>query len=270
MIELLVVLAALGFLLALLLPAVQKVREAAARAQTQNDLKQMVLALHNFHDTNKQMPPAFGKFGGSKAPLSVHVHLLPYLEQNNLYQQYLQGQGDDQAEIPVFNSPADPSRPKPAGVQNFPANLRLFSTKGLQTQWDAPMPALGKEEPGNARLANVTDGLSNTIAFGTRYGACGEGGSRYASAPNTNTAAFFGQNAAKGKAKPADTTATFLLHPAAGQCVPTPLMGHAFYNFGIDVALADGSTRTVTADITPRTWNAAMQPNDGQVLGNDW
>jgi hypothetical protein len=148
--------------------------------------------------------------------------------------------------------------------------MQAFSAKGMQTQWDAPMPALGKEEPGNVRIANVTDGLSNTITFGTRYGVCGEGGSRYASAPNTNAAPFFGQNAAKGKAKPADTTGTFLLHPAAGQCVPTPLTGHAFCNFGIDVALADGSVRTATADITPRTWNAAMQPNDGQPLGNDW
>jgi hypothetical protein len=130
----------------------------------------------------------------------------------------------------------------------------------------------GSSIPATATTSPATfpDGTANTIVFGTRYGVCGEGGSRYASAPNTNTAAFFGQNAAKGKAKPADTTGTFLLHPAAGQCVPTPLMGHAFYTSGIDVALADGSVRTVTAQISPRTWNAAMQPNDGQVLGNDW
>jgi type II secretory pathway pseudopilin PulG len=273
MIELLVVLAILGFLLALLLPAVQKVREAAARAQTHNNLRQVVLAMHGFHDTYKQLPPAFGKFAGLKTAQSVHVYLLPFLEQQQLFNQYLKDQGENRDSQVVFSFVAanDPSHPDPpAGIQNSAANLRIFSTKGLQTQWDAPMPALGKEEPGNARIASFTDGLSNTIAFGTRYGVCGDGGSRYASAPNTNTAALFGQNPGKVRAAPANMTANYLLHPAANQCRPTPLMAHSFSNFEIDVALADGSVRVVTANISTQTWNAAMQPNDGQVLGNDW
>jgi prepilin-type N-terminal cleavage/methylation domain-containing protein len=274
MIELLVVLAILGFLLALLLPAVQKVREAAARAQTQNNLKQVVLAMHSCQDTFKSLPPAFGKFAGMKTAQSIHVHLLPFMEQNILYQQYLQEQGDDRDRQVIFGfvSPSDPSHPNPpAGIQNSAANLRAFSTKGLQTQWDAPLPALGKEEPGQARIpASFPDGTSNTIVFGTRYGTCGDGGSRYASAPNTNTAAFFGQNPAKVTAAPANMTATFLLHPAANQCRPTPLMGHAFSASGIDVALADGSSRFVSARVSITTWNAAMCPNDGQVLGADW
>ena len=272
MIELLVVLAVLGFLLALLLPAIQKVREAQARAQTQGDLKQLALALHNSNDTYRRLPPAFDAFAGLKAPHSLHVYLLPFIEQANLYNQYTQGQGDDQAVVPTFVSPADPSKPNPPkGVQNFPANLRVFSTKGERTKFDAPMPALGKVEPGNAAIPrSFPDGTSNTIVFGTRYGVCGEGGSRYASAPNTNTAAFFGQNAAKGKAKAADMTGTFLLHPAANQCQPTPLMGHAFWASGIDLALGDGSVRVVTAQVSPQTWNAAMQPNDGMPLGDDW
>jgi hypothetical protein len=65
-------------------------------------------------------------------------------------------------------------------------------------------------------------------------------------------------------------TGTFLLHPAANQCRPTPLMGHSFSVVGIEVALCDGSVRTVTAGISAQTWNAAMCPNDGQPLGNDW
>jgi prepilin-type N-terminal cleavage/methylation domain-containing protein len=272
MIELLVVLAVLGFLLALLLPAVQKVREAAARAQTMNNLKQMVLALHNCNDTYKRMPPAFDKFGGLNTAQSIHVHLLPFLEQANVYNQYVQGQGQDNLVIPVFVCPADPSHPNPpAGVQNLAANLRVFATKGVRTQWDAPLPALGKEEPGNARIpATFPDGTSNTIVFGTRYGVCGQGGSQYAAAPNANTAAFFGQNPAKVTARPADVTATFLLHPAAGQCVPTPLMGHSFSVAGIEAALADGSARLVTVRVSARTWNLALCPNDGQPLGADW
>src|SRR6516165_9692277 len=96
MIELLVVLALLGFLLALLLPAVQKVREAAARTQTINNLKMVAIALHSHHDVYKQFPPACGKFGGNiKTAQSIHVHLLPYMEQDPLYQQYVKEQGED-------------------------------------------------------------------------------------------------------------------------------------------------------------------------------
>jgi prepilin-type N-terminal cleavage/methylation domain-containing protein/prepilin-type processing-associated H-X9-DG protein len=84
LIELLVVIAIIAILIALLVPAVQKVREAAARTQCQDHLKQIALGLHNFHDTYKYLPKA----GKRSNELSWHVFLLPFIEQDPLYKQF--------------------------------------------------------------------------------------------------------------------------------------------------------------------------------------
>ena len=84
LIELLVVIAIIAILIALLVPAVQKVREAAGRAQCQNNLKQIAIGLHNCNDVHNRLPPQAATFGGAYyAPLFFHI--LPYIEQDNVY-----------------------------------------------------------------------------------------------------------------------------------------------------------------------------------------
>src|SRR5213595_3026760 len=84
LIELLVVIAIIAVLIGLLVPAVQKVREAAARAKCANNLKQITLGLHNCNDSMGRLPPQAGTFGGAYyGPL--FYHLLPYIEQDNTW-----------------------------------------------------------------------------------------------------------------------------------------------------------------------------------------
>ncbi|HEV3203088.1 MAG TPA: DUF1559 domain-containing protein, partial [Gemmataceae bacterium] len=89
LIELLVVIAIIGILIALLLPAVQKVRGAAARLSCTNNLKQIGLAMHNYHDANGQFPPGHQVLGAAQVYYANWlIFLLPYVEQTNLFNRY--------------------------------------------------------------------------------------------------------------------------------------------------------------------------------------
>ena len=112
LIELLVVIAIIAILIGLLLPAVQKVREAAARMQSQNNLKQLGLAANSYYSAHDSLPPMFGTVPARSPNLaggSVFYHLLPYVEQENLHR--LGVDASRSQPLKVLRSPLDRSYP---------------------------------------------------------------------------------------------------------------------------------------------------------------
>ncbi|MBM4067876.1 MAG: DUF1559 domain-containing protein [Planctomycetes bacterium] len=276
-----IVLCVTGVVISLVIVILGRQRREHMRWVDRRNFKFVALAIHSFAGSYKRLPPAFdrvptlkmdgavGDAWGLSFAASMHVHLLPYVEQDELYKSCVkQGEVVADAVVSQFLGRREEDE---AGVQHFTANLRVFSDRGVSTSFDRPMPRLAEIEPGTARFQTTfTDGTSNTIAFSTKFAKCGDGGSRYAAAPNTPFAAFFGEVPAISTANSFGTNVTFQLAPADHECLSSPLLAQSFSEFAITVALADGSVRQVAATISPGTWNAAMQPNDGNQLGEDW
>jgi prepilin-type N-terminal cleavage/methylation domain-containing protein/prepilin-type processing-associated H-X9-DG protein len=200
LIELLVVIAIIATLIGLLLPAVQKVREAANRMRCLNNLKQLALAAHHYHDATGRFP------GGARLPVDVGgtpsggtnlwVELLPYFEQGNLYKKWDSNDnrnnvagGRDAAQAQLISILLCPSDPLPARVWELTAETaasppwsRGFyglssyggnaGKRSVHSGGPPAFPRISRDGVfylgSNIRLADVTDGTSNTFLFGER------------------------------------------------------------------------------------------------------
>jgi prepilin-type N-terminal cleavage/methylation domain-containing protein len=279
LIELLVVIAIIGVLIGLLLPAVQKVREAASRTQCSNNLKQQGLAVQNYASAFAgRLPPANFIFTQTGAQGSTYFALLPYLEQNNLYSTYTQnGQGylgAGSIPISVFQCPSDPTIGNGVvggeGVTCYSINSAVFApgTAGFATG-GGPIYGIG----------NIPDGASNTIAFVEQVAAV-----PMSSGPHCNWWAYpltdpGGSNGsgpcywpdAPPLAAPPYPLPQF--NPSLNATSPNfanPALACGFHPSLLMVGMLDGSVRPVSSDVSSLSWNCAIQPNDGMTFDSTW
>jgi prepilin-type N-terminal cleavage/methylation domain-containing protein len=303
LIELLVVIAIIAILIGLLLPAVQKVREAAARMQSANNLKQMALALHNMNDVNGVLPLSEGAYPTAGAPVgpskpmvgTVQYFMLPYIEQDNVYKAQAQLHPDSWwcgYNIKTYYSPGDPSAPangepdgsNPRWGTSYAPNEAVFDVALTIT----PSFRNGNINPVARIPSTFLDGTSNTIVFAEKYMTCGTGNRRATfywgeTCLNCGTPGNYSGACNRLDTNPVNVGSPPMFYSSSGKvgaalvpenkpspnaCNPCLLQG--LWAGGIQVGMGDGSVRLVTTSVSQKTWANAVNPQDGNVLGSDW
>ncbi len=293
LIELLVVIAIIAILIGLLLPAVQKVREAAARAQCQNNLKQFGLALHNYAGANGDKFPASRiTVGGDAKFRSWTPVALAYVEQDNVGKlwnnsiKWNTGTNLDTSKVTfkLFVCPSTPGRaqaPNGIGPGDYGSvnavRRRFYTANGIGNIFPSgPTGAAGDEVPGalqrviDTPLLSITDGLSNTILIGEDAGRP----SLYQNGQNTGVTVTDGWGWA-------DPDCGFSLDgvvpgtlgtnwTTGGTCYINCTSDSEFYAFhtgGMNACMADGSVRFIQKSVSAANLAAMVTARSGEVNG---
>jgi hypothetical protein len=323
--------AIIAILIGLLLPAVQKVREAAARISCANNLKQISLATINCADTNNgKLPCGMGMYPShgpdwNTGPLDVGAysggndwrdygggygsaffHILPYVEQDNLYKSSIGGGGGWAGGPNTYSCWSDATTGVAAiNVRDYavktyvcPSDFTNADGKGGAGNWGAASYAYNyqlfgidwsPDSTNNSLLgaypnypAALQDGTSNTILFAEKYGQPSRdpwsvdwGGNTWWEWAPKFAADIVGPNS-KFLSKPtqqwcdANKAVTITGTNGSAGVNICSLLATSSHTAGMNVGLADGSVRFISNGISGTTWWAAVTPQGGEVLGNDW
>jgi prepilin-type N-terminal cleavage/methylation domain-containing protein len=291
LIELLVTIAIIAILIALLLPAVQKVRESASRTHCLNNLRQLGLAVHTLHDTAKELPPlcatASGPTGWTaisdgpfrNVPYTVFHWLLPYIEEDvtfSLLDPTQEAGGQKGYVIKTYLCPSDPSAGSNGlgqtsnqganlwAVGNYAANFYVFGDPDKGTLF------------GRAKIPQTfKDGTAHTVVFSELYGTCtatGDISLAYGSLWADSNHVWRPAICLGGGKEPTTGYPACQLFQAAPNHLTECdyLRAQSGHARGVNVTLGDGSVRFVSNQVSAATWAAACDPRDGGTLGSDW
>jgi len=295
----LVVIAIIAILIGLLLPAVQKVREAANRMKCSNNLKQIGLGVHNFNDTNGKLPDANLRSSNgvnANGGMNLLVALLPYIEQDNAYNiafRNHQAQTSDgiwavngfssvgnvfrTVTMKPYQCPSDPTMVNGFAANqvngwagsSYAGNFQVFGIGRVNSKFG------GSDWSARYNVGNIPDGTSNTIGFTEKWAACqgSNGGGNLWTWPGGDWGPDWCPTFATNAPGVADWGRNWTGSP---QFKPSP------WNTVCDASrpstahstcmtlLMDGSVRGVGPGVTQPTWFLAVIPDDGTPLPSNW